>query len=81
MWGYPRLANEFSVMSAWKVVEIAMACVSPESTKRPDISLVLQELSECLATEMENARRDGATSSYPPNYISLHESISMLSAR
>jgi hypothetical protein len=30
----PRLCENFNINSAWKAVEIAMACVSPTSAKR-----------------------------------------------
>jgi hypothetical protein len=30
----PRLRGNFNINSAWKAVEIAMACVSPTSAKR-----------------------------------------------
>jgi serine/threonine protein kinase len=45
-----RLCRIFNINSAWKVVEIAMACVSPTSTKRPTMSQVVAELKECLET-------------------------------
>ncbi|KAF2323500.1 hypothetical protein GH714_035792 [Hevea brasiliensis] len=48
----PRLRGEFDANSAWKVVEIAFACVSNTATQRPDMSHVLAELQECLATVM-----------------------------
>ncbi|KAJ9179273.1 hypothetical protein P3X46_011082 [Hevea brasiliensis] len=48
----PRLRGEFDANSAWKVVEIAFACVSNTAIQRPDMSHVLAELQECLATVM-----------------------------
>ncbi|XP_059456285.1 probable LRR receptor-like protein kinase At1g51890 isoform X2 [Corylus avellana] len=47
-----RLCRNFSINSAWKVVEIAMACVSPTLAERPTISQVVAELKECLAIEL-----------------------------
>ena len=47
-----RLSRNFNINSAWKVVEIAMACVSPTSAKRPTMSQVVTELKECLAIEL-----------------------------
>ncbi|KAE7999157.1 hypothetical protein FH972_003624 [Carpinus fangiana] len=47
-----RLSRNFNINSAWKVVEIAMACVSPTSAKRPTMSQVVVELKECLAIEL-----------------------------
>ncbi|KAM7468857.1 hypothetical protein LguiA_007040 [Lonicera macranthoides] len=48
----PRLRGEFDVNSVWKVVELAMACVSRTSTKRPTMDYVVMELKECLAAEI-----------------------------
>ncbi|GLT72545.1 hypothetical protein SLA2020_444700 [Shorea laevis] len=48
----PRLRGNFNTNSAWKAVEIAMACVSPTSTERPTMSQAVVELNECLATEL-----------------------------
>ncbi|GLT72858.1 hypothetical protein SLA2020_447570 [Shorea laevis] len=48
----PRLRGNFNINSAWKAVEIAMACVSPTSAKRPTMSQVVAELKECLTTEL-----------------------------
>ncbi|PRQ51161.1 putative transferase, protein kinase RLK-Pelle-LRR-I-1 family [Rosa chinensis] len=48
----PRLKGIFNVSSAWKVVEIAMACVSPEANKRPTMSKVVGELKQCLETQL-----------------------------
>ncbi|PNX65500.1 receptor-like protein kinase, partial [Trifolium pratense] len=39
-----KLEGEFSMDSARKVVEIAMSCISPNFTERPDISQILTEL-------------------------------------
>jgi serine/threonine protein kinase len=47
-----RLSRNFNINSAWKVVEIAMACVSAISAERPTMSQVVVELNECLAIEL-----------------------------
>ncbi|XP_019196779.1 PREDICTED: putative leucine-rich repeat receptor-like protein kinase At2g19210 isoform X2 [Ipomoea nil] len=56
----PRLMGEFDANSAWKTVELALACVSQDSDKRPTMNEVVSELKDCLATEM--ARHGGTTS-------------------
>ncbi|BFG24354.1 hypothetical protein CerSpe_106280 [Prunus speciosa] len=48
----PRLERHFNTNAVWKVVEIAMACVSPNAIKRPTMSQVVVELKESLATEI-----------------------------
>jgi len=47
-----KLQGEFSINSAWKVVEIAMSCISQTVTERPDIRQILAELNECLSLDM-----------------------------
>nr|GMC53839.1 putative leucine-rich repeat receptor-like protein kinase At2g19210 [Ipomoea batatas] len=63
----PRLIGEFDVNSAWKVVELAMACVSQDSDKRPSMNEVVSELKDCLSTEMA---RHGTTSQRSINTLS-----------
>ncbi|WJX91990.1 hypothetical protein P8452_73695 [Trifolium repens] len=53
----PRLEGEFSINSAWKLVEIAMSCTSPNAVERPDMSLILAELKECLSLDMVQRNR------------------------
>ncbi|GLT31266.1 hypothetical protein SLA2020_060130 [Shorea laevis] len=48
----PRLQDEINVNVAWRVVEIAMSCVFPLRTQRPDMIRVLARLGECLDIEM-----------------------------
>lgn len=47
----PRLKEEYDVNSAWKAVEIAMACTPAASIQRPTMSNVVTELKECLDLE------------------------------
>ena len=47
----PRLGGDFNVNSVWKAVEVAVACVSPTSSRRPTMSQVVAELKESLTTE------------------------------
>ncbi|XP_054820033.1 putative leucine-rich repeat receptor-like serine/threonine-protein kinase At2g19230 isoform X2 [Prosopis cineraria] len=78
----PRLAREFYVTSIWKVVEVAMLCVLPTPSQRPNISYILQELQECLALEMDHARIDNTMpSSSLLDYSVNIESMTILSAR
>ncbi|XP_047310405.1 probable LRR receptor-like serine/threonine-protein kinase At1g05700 [Impatiens glandulifera] len=51
-----RLRGDFDTNCLWKLVELAMACVSRESARRPNMSQVVMELKECLASEI--ARHD-----------------------
>ncbi|XP_028756220.1 putative leucine-rich repeat receptor-like serine/threonine-protein kinase At2g19230 [Neltuma alba] len=45
----PRLRENCSTNSAWKLLEIALSCTPPSAIQRPDISHVVAELKECLA--------------------------------
>ncbi|KAJ7951675.1 protein kinase family protein [Quillaja saponaria] len=47
-----RLHGDVDNNSVWKAVEIAMACVSQNSAKRPTMSVVVTELKESLASEL-----------------------------
>ncbi|XP_019057773.1 PREDICTED: probable LRR receptor-like serine/threonine-protein kinase At1g51820 isoform X6 [Tarenaya hassleriana] len=47
----PKLFGEYDTNSVWKVVELAMSCVNPSSSRRPNMSQVVIELNECLASE------------------------------
>ncbi|KAJ4717964.1 protein kinase family protein [Melia azedarach] len=47
-----RLQGDFDINSVWKAVEIAMACVSLTSAKRPTMNQVVIELNESLAIEI-----------------------------
>ncbi|XP_022940055.1 putative leucine-rich repeat receptor-like protein kinase At2g19210 isoform X2 [Cucurbita moschata] len=53
-----RLRGNFDLSSAWKAVEIAMTCLSMDSTERPDMKEVVRELSECLGLERARKRRN-----------------------
>ncbi|KAK2406292.1 putative LRR receptor serine/threonine-protein kinase [Trifolium repens] len=53
-----RLQQNFDTNSAWKAVEIGMACVSLNSSNRPNMNEVVHELKECLAAELAR-KRDG----------------------
>ena len=55
-----RLQGEFSISSAWRVVEIAMSCISQTTAERPGISQISAELKECLSLEMVQ-RNNGST--------------------
>uniref|UniRef100_A0A7N0TWE5 non-specific serine/threonine protein kinase n=1 Tax=Kalanchoe fedtschenkoi TaxID=63787 RepID=A0A7N0TWE5_KALFE len=56
-----RLQGDYDTNSAWKVIEVAMACVSTTSHRRPTMTQVVSDLSQCLS--MEKARKnEGLTS-------------------
>lgn len=47
-----RLRGDFNADCAWRAVEVAIACVSPQPTKRPTMTFVVSELKECLMEMM-----------------------------
>ncbi|XP_062156473.1 LRR receptor-like serine/threonine-protein kinase IOS1 isoform X2 [Alnus glutinosa] len=53
----PKLRGNFNINSAWKFVELAMACVSPTCAERPTMREVVAELNECLATELARTKK------------------------
>ncbi|KAK0597434.1 hypothetical protein LWI29_025208 [Acer saccharum] len=48
----PRLQGDFDTNSVWRAVEVAMACVSQTSAKRPTMNQVVIDLNESLAIEI-----------------------------
>ncbi|TXG46185.1 hypothetical protein EZV62_028313 [Acer yangbiense] len=48
----PRLQGDFDTNSVWRAVEVAMACVSQSSAKRPTMNQVVIDLNESLAIEI-----------------------------
>ncbi|KAH0853570.1 hypothetical protein HID58_093072 [Brassica napus] len=54
----PKLMGDYDTTGAWKIVELALACVNPSSNRRPTMAHVVIELNECVA--LENARRQGS---------------------
>ncbi|KAJ0785831.1 putative transferase, protein kinase RLK-Pelle-LRR-I-1 family [Helianthus annuus] len=47
----PRLEGRFNINTAWKVVELAIACVSHTYIRRPAMNNVAIELKNCLQAE------------------------------
>eukprot|EP00256_Glycine_max_P054712 XP_014621603.1 putative leucine-rich repeat receptor-like protein kinase At2g19210 isoform X1 [Glycine max] len=57
-----RLEGDFDINSAWKAVEIAMACVSLNPSERPIMRVIVTELKETLATELARTKHNSADS-------------------
>lgn len=53
----PSLVGDYDSSSMWKALELAMSCVSPTSSGRPNMSQVASELKTCLFSE--NSRKGG----------------------
>ncbi|CAA0395926.1 unnamed protein product [Arabidopsis thaliana] len=53
----PSMNGDYDSSSLWKALELAMSCVNPTSSGRPNMSQVANELQECLLTE--NSRKGG----------------------
>ncbi|KAG7621203.1 Protein kinase-like domain superfamily [Arabidopsis suecica] len=53
----PSMNGDYDSSSLWKALELAMSCVSPSSSGRPNMSQVANELQECLLSE--NSRKGG----------------------
>ncbi|CAI9092001.1 OLC1v1027130C1 [Oldenlandia corymbosa var. corymbosa] len=50
----PKLKGIYDTNSAWKALEVALACASPTSLKRPTMADVITELKECLVAQKLN---------------------------
>ncbi|XP_020886019.1 leucine-rich repeat receptor-like serine/threonine-protein kinase At2g14510 [Arabidopsis lyrata subsp. lyrata] len=44
----PNLHQDYDTSSSWKALELAMLCINPSSTQRPNMTRVAHELNECL---------------------------------
>ncbi|XP_010500779.2 PREDICTED: probable LRR receptor-like serine/threonine-protein kinase At1g51880 [Camelina sativa] len=76
----PKLMGDYDTNGAWKIVELAMACVNPSSKRRPTMAHVVMELNECVA--LENARRQGSEDMYTRRSVDFsHTSASEFSPR
>ncbi|XP_024022548.1 LRR receptor-like serine/threonine-protein kinase IOS1 isoform X1 [Morus notabilis] len=71
-----RLQGDFEINSMWKAVEIAMACLNPPASRRPNMSQVVIELRECLASELTRRNNSHVTdSSYLNDALPLNMSV------
>ncbi|KAL0562310.1 hypothetical protein IC582_002762 [Cucumis melo] len=59
----PRLEGQYERNSVWKTVEVAMACVAANSSRRPTMSDVVAELKDCLATALSRKHENGSLES------------------
>ncbi|XP_029128757.1 probable LRR receptor-like serine/threonine-protein kinase At1g05700 isoform X2 [Cajanus cajan] len=67
------LEGDFDINSAWKAVEIAMACVSLIPNERPMMSVVVVELKEALATELARTKNNsGVNSRYSVESVNVN---------
>ena len=60
-----RFEGDFDINSAWKAVEIAMACVSLSPKERPIMSVIVFELKEILATELARIKHNSCAKLQP----------------
>ncbi|KAL0661927.1 hypothetical protein Bca4012_098764 [Brassica carinata] len=63
----PKLMGDFDTNGVWKAVELALACVSPTSNRRPTMPHVVMELKECLESEI--ARKQGRRVMYSKDSV------------
>ncbi|KAI3763357.1 hypothetical protein L1987_53813 [Smallanthus sonchifolius] len=62
----PRLDGDFNINAAWKIVELAIACVSHTSIKRPTMNNVVVELKNCLQADKTSNGKPNNQSGYIP---------------
>uniref|UniRef100_A0A7N0UK98 non-specific serine/threonine protein kinase n=1 Tax=Kalanchoe fedtschenkoi TaxID=63787 RepID=A0A7N0UK98_KALFE len=46
-----RLAGEYNVDAAWKIIETAFSCLEETAIQRPEISYVLDEIKQCVLVD------------------------------
>ncbi|VVB00534.1 unnamed protein product [Arabis nemorensis] len=69
----PKLQGDFDPNTIWKVVETAMTCLNPSSSRRPTMTQVVMDLKECL--NMEMARNMGTRMTDSTNDSSIEISM------
>ncbi|VVA93743.1 unnamed protein product [Arabis nemorensis] len=67
----PKLPGDFDPNTIWKVVETAMACLHPSSSRRPTMTQVVMDLKECLNMEMARNMGNRMTDSTDDSSIQL----------
>lgn len=65
----PRLEGIFNIDTAWKVVELAIECVSNTAIKRPAMNDVAMDLKHCLQVEKTPRRTKSSNQS---GYVPLN---------
>ncbi|WZY93308.1 hypothetical protein YC2023_065637 [Brassica napus] len=71
----PKLQGDFDPNTIWKVVETAMTCLNPSSSRRPTMTQVVMDLKECL--NMEMARNMGSRMTDSTNDSSIELSMNI----
>ncbi|XP_023638271.1 probable LRR receptor-like serine/threonine-protein kinase MEE39 isoform X2 [Capsella rubella] len=66
----PKLHGNYDTRSVWRALEVAMSCANPSSAKRPNMSQVIINLKECLASENARISRN-------QNMESSHSSVDL----
>ncbi|ESQ30279.1 hypothetical protein EUTSA_v10011223mg [Eutrema salsugineum] len=69
----PKLQGDFDPNTIWKVVETAMTCLNPSSSRRPTMTQVVMDLKESL--NMEMARNMGSRMTDSTNNSSIELSM------
>lgn len=69
----PKLQGDFDPNTIWKVVETAMTCLNPSSSRRPTMTQVVMDLKECM--NMEMARNMGSRMTDSTNDSSIELSM------
>ena len=54
----PKLHGNYDTHYVWRALEVAMSCANPSSVKRPNMSQVIINLKECLASENTRISRN-----------------------
>ncbi|CAA7026303.1 unnamed protein product [Microthlaspi erraticum] len=74
----PNLHQEYDTGSSWKALELAMSCINPSSSERPNMTRVAHELNECLET-YESLNKRMSQDANPTNSTSTGHSITFIS--
>ncbi|KAJ4829907.1 hypothetical protein Tsubulata_025136 [Turnera subulata] len=74
----PKLRGNYDVNSGWRVVELALSCVSSSPADRPFMNQVVTELNECFATLTREGDTSQSKDSVELMYLQDHSGLTPL---
>ncbi|KAL3685523.1 hypothetical protein R1sor_003545 [Riccia sorocarpa] len=74
----PKMGTNYKIESIWKVTELALSCLRPALSERPDMTRVLQELTEAMEHENHQTTVNvfPSPSEIPPSAFNQYQRVS-----
>lgn len=55
----PSLTGQYNSRSAWMTLELALACANPSTSERPNMSIVVKTLKQCIGFQNSTNKSGG----------------------